>query len=416
MRIMISRGLLILISLTCTSGNGGDWPQILGPHRNGVAIDEKIADVWPESGPQRIWDCDVGSGFSGVAVSAGKVVLFHRVGNEDRIEARQANTGKKLWEVLLPTRYQPQISEDDGPLCVPTIAEGIAVCFGANGRLTAIELESGRKLWSRPLAEEYGAPSGYFGAGSSPIVVEGRVLLNLGADRKEAGLIALNLKTGETLWAKGQEQASYSSPIQVSLGTDTDSEKSKSVIFVTRLNVVAVDPATGSESWKYPFGKRGPTVNAATPVLDEGNLFVTSSYDIGGVYARISRKSAVALWSNEAPFSSQFTTPVPAAGAWFGIDGRKDVGVGTLRAVSLKTREVHWSESGFGVGHLIVADGKLIILKDEGELVLVRANPKKYEPLSRYKLQETLTRAIPAISEGLLYVRGNQKLTCFDLR
>lgn len=92
--------------------------------------------------------------------------------------------------------------------------------LGQNGRLMVlVEMGSGKKLWSRPLAEEYGAPSGYFGAGSTPLVAEGRILLNLGADRKEAGLMALELKTGKTVWGRSREQASYAAPIRAILNT-----------------------------------------------------------------------------------------------------------------------------------------------------------------------------------------------------
>lgn len=410
----MSRLLLAAIVLAVGVGGerlrGGDWPQILGPNRNGIAEGEKLADQWGESGPKRVWERPVGTGFAGVAVADGKAVVFHRVENEELIEGHEAATGKVLWKVSKRTTYVPQISEDDGPLCVPTIAEGVVVCFGAGGRATGVELATGKELWSRTLASEYNAPSGYFGAGSTPLVYEGKVYLNLGGDRKGAGLIALDLKTGKTVWAATNEQASYAAPILIPVGGE------QGILFVTRLNAVAVNPEDGSEFWRFPFGMRGPTVNAATPILDEGHLFLTASYNIGGVYSKLTRDSAEEVWRDEAPFSSQFTTPVAAGGAWYGIDGRKDLGVGILRCVSLKERKTFWSEEGFGVGHLIVAGDKLVILKDEGELLLVRVNSQKFEPLARHEVEDGTTRAIPALSNGLLYVRGSGRVQCFDLR
>lgn len=389
---------------------GGDWPQILGPHRNGTAEGEKLAEKWPAAGPKVVWERPVGSGFAGIAVAEGKAVVFHREGNDELIEAHQAATGERLWKVSTKTTYVPSISEDDGPLCVPTIAEGIVVCFGAAGRLTAVELASGKELWSRTLSQEYGAPSGYFGAGSSPVVYGWKVFVNLGADRKSAGLIAVDLKTGKTIWNKTKEQASYASPIV------TEIEGEPTLIFITRLNVLGVVPEDGRVLWEFPFGKRGPTVNAAAPVIDGKRLYVTASYGIGGVYAELSKDGAKEIWADEMPFAAQYSTPVPAGGAWYGIDGRKDIGRGTLRCVSLEERKEYWSEPEFGVGHLIAADGKLVILKDEGELLLVRADSKKFSPVSEFQIDDGTTRAIPALSNGLLYVRGSKKLGCYDLR
>lgn len=401
---------VLMIFVWCSSVHAGEWPQILGPHRNGVAEGEKLADSWPVEGPKLVWDAPVGSGFAGVAVAGGKAIVFHRQENEELIDAYEAGTGKRVWRVATRTTYVPSISEDDGPLCVPTIAEGIVVTFGAAGRLTAVELDSGKQLWTRELALEYGAPSGYFGAGSTPVVHEGKVFLNLGADRKSAGLIAVELKNGKTLWTKTKEQASYSAPIIAEI----DGEPT--LIFMTRMNVVAVAPEDGTIRWQFPFGKRGPTVNAAAPVIDGKHLYVTSSYGVGGVYSELSPNSAKEIWADELPFSAQYTTPVPAGGAWFGIDGRKDVGRGTLRCVSLKDRKEFWSEPEFGVGHLIVADDTLIILKDEGELILARAETKKFSPLARQTIDDGTTRAIPALSNGLLYLRGSTRLKCLDLR
>lgn len=409
-RFMNRQILILLLFAVCSPLPAGDWPQILGPNRNGVAEGEKLANSWPATGPKLAWERPVGTGFAGLAVSAGKAILFHRQENDELIEAHNAETGDKLWKVSTRTTYVPSISEDDGPLCVPAIADGIVVTFGAAGRLTAVELATGKQLWSRTLAQEYGAPSGYFGAGSSPLIHDGKVFINLGADRKSAGLIAVDLKSGETRWTKTNELASYSAPIV------TELEGKPTLIFITRLNVVAVDPQDGTIRWQFPFGMRGPTVNAATPVLDGKKLFVTASYGIGGVYADLSAVAAKEIWADEQPFASQFTTPVPAGNAWYGIDGRKDRGRGTLRCVSLKDHKEFWSEPDFGVGHLIAADGKLLILKDEGELILVQVDSNKFSPLSSHRIDDGVTRAIPALANGRIYLRGSSKLFCFDLR
>ncbi|MFO1020579.1 MAG: PQQ-binding-like beta-propeller repeat protein [Planctomycetales bacterium] len=350
------------------SCSAGDWPQIHGPHRNGVADDEHLAEKWPEAGPKVLWRAKTGSGYSGVAVAEGKAILFHRVGDEDLLQALDARTGKLIWITRLPEHYQPSITDNNGPLCVPTIADNVIVCFGADGRMSAVEFQTGNKLWSRPLCEEYQAPLGYFGAGSSPLIHDQKVFVNVGGDRKGAGIVALELKTGKTVWAKLAEQASYSSPVLMPISGEP------ALIFITRLNAVALSPHDGKLLWKYPFGKRGPTVNAALPVIQGDGLFLTASYGIGAVFLKCQRDDVTAAWKTDEFLSSQYTTSVPSGGAYYGIEGRQDAGSASLCCFDPASQTMHWKEEGFIVGHLIAADGKLIVLRDDGQLLLVRPN------------------------------------------
>ncbi len=159
----------------------GEWPQILGPTRNGIAADERLADQWPASGPAVVWSRPVGHGYAGVAVASGRVVLFHRLGDEALVEAMDAASGKPLWKQGFPTNYQSSIAPDDGPLCVPLVHAGRVYVFGAEGDLHCLRLDTGAVEWSRDADRQYKAPLGYFGAGSSPIVESGKLLVEVGA-------------------------------------------------------------------------------------------------------------------------------------------------------------------------------------------------------------------------------------------
>ena len=133
--------------------------------------------------------------------------------------------------------------------------------------MTCVSLADGKQRWIRNLSTDYEAADGYFGAGSSPIEIDGRVLVNIGG--RKAGIVALDLKTGKTVWAKTEEKASYSSPTLMKYGQKTI------VVFITRLNCVALDPADGRVVFTIPFGKTGPTVNAAAPLVFESQLFLS---------------------------------------------------------------------------------------------------------------------------------------------
>jgi outer membrane protein assembly factor BamB len=401
--------LLVTGWIFSTGAQAGDWPQILGPARNGIAENETLIDSFPKGGPATVWQRDVGEGFAGVAVSGGRVVLFHRRGSEELAENHDAVTGKVLWKRGFPTKYAGGISPDNGPRCVPVIHEDRVILFGAGGDLHCVSLKDGKPLWSRATAKEFGAPAGFFGAGSTPIVEGNAVLVNVGG-KAGSGIVAFAVADGKTLWQTTDEQASYSSPVAVT------HDGVRQVIFVTRYNAVSIDPADGKVRWKFPFGARGPTVNGASPLVFEGQLFLSASYGVGAVFAKFGASKAQTLWADNDTMSSQYTTCVRHEGMLYGIDGRQDVGTGRLRCFDPETQKIRWTKESFGMATLILADGKLLLVKDDGTLVLAAANPNDYREQGRAGVLPSTTRALPALSDGLLYVRDTATLKCLDLR
>jgi outer membrane protein assembly factor BamB len=394
-----------LLWLLATTALAGDWPQILGPERNGRATGEQLATSWPQGGPPVVWHSRVGRGFAGVAVSKGRLIVFHREGNQLLAEARDAATGDSQWKTGFPTTYASTISPDDGPRCVPLIDKERVYLLGPGGELACLSLETGKQLWLRNICKDFKAPEGYFGAGSSPIVEGDKLLVNVGG-RDGAGLVAFSPADGKTLWKATDEAASYSSPVAATVAGV------RHVVFVTRLNVVSIDPSSGDVRFRFPFGARGPTVNAANPLVIGDHLFVSASYGVGAQWAKIGAREAKEVWANDDVMSSQYTTCVEHEGILYGIDGRQDVGVARLRAFDPRAGRVLWTEEGLGTGGLIVAGDKLLIMRTEGELVLAAASPKEFRPLARAKLFETAAQALPALSDGLVFVRDRQVLKC----
>lgn len=400
--------LLAFILVHSSVARAGDWPQILGPDRNGIAVDEKIVEAFPKGGPTVRWTREVGEGFAGVAVSRGKVILFHRSEDEERVDAFDARTGGPQWSVSFPAAYAGGVSPDRGPRCVPVIDGERVFVLGAAGDVHCVGFADGKKIWSRSLTREFKAQEGYFGFGSTPIVEGDKLIVNAGG-RAGAGIVAFATADGKPVWQSTDEQASYSSPVGVTR------DGIRHVVFVTRMSALSINPEDGRVRWKFPFGARGPTVNAATPLVFDDQLFLTASYGVGAVLARFDRDQAETIWANNETMSSQYSTCVRHDGLLYGIDGRQDVGVARLRCFDPQTGKVHWTKDRFGVASLILADGKLIIVKDEGVLVLVSATPTGYRELGQARLSTTTTRALPALSEGLLFVRDTETLKCIDL-
>jgi outer membrane protein assembly factor BamB len=386
----------------------GDWPQILGPHRNAIADGETLAGQWPAAGPEVEWQTAVGAGYAGVAVAGGKAFLFDRQDGSEVIHALDARTGKPLWSSKSPVRYQSSIAPDDGPRCVPLVHNERVYVLGVAGRLRALAVANGKELWERQLLQDFDVPPSYFGVGSTPLLVADKLLVNVGG-RDGAGIVAFRLADGATAWQATSEGPSYSSPTLASI------DGHPVAVFVTRLNVVGIDPADGKLRFRFPFGERGPTVNAATPLVIGGRLFVSASYGVGAVWAKLGLDDAQELWRSDEVLSSHFTTPVYKDGVLFGIDGRQDVPPAHLRCFDPQTRKIMWTVENFGTGNLILAGDKILIQKTDGELVLIAADKSRYRELARTSVLAGTAQPLPALAEGKLYVRDDSMLKCLHV-
>lgn len=404
--VMVMFGLLLIPPVYA-----GDWPQILGPERNGHATNELPLKPWSEAGPKVLWSHQIGNGYAGPAVVGGQAVVFHRVGDMERVEALDSATGTRRWKADFPATYTGGMNPDKGPRCVPLIHGNHVYVFGSAGSLHCVKLDDGTKQWSREVVSEFHGSDGYFGAASTPIVADDKLLVNVGG--QGAGLVAFDLNSGEMIWKTTDEQASYSSPISTAF------RGQQHVIFLTRLNVVSVDPRSGTVRFRFPFGRSGPTVNAATPLIFGDHLFVTAAYGIGAQVVRIDRDPPTQVWANDTVISSQYTTCVYHKGFLYGTHGREDFANGELRCLTAITGKLQWSVKGFGIAHLILVENQLLILTTDGKLYLARASPNGFLELARRQLTTKTTRALPSLSNGRFYFRDNDstggRLRCLAL-
>ncbi|SFI05655.1 outer membrane protein assembly factor BamB family protein [Planctomicrobium piriforme] len=423
---------LFWFAMSASASWGGDWPQILGPQRSGIAdSDEHLLQRWPKGGPPTLWERKVGHGYAGLAVAGNRGILFHRIDDEEIVEGIDVATGRTLFQDKSPTSFAPQVGgrDGDGPLCVPTIHQGRVISYGAQGILTCLDLETGRRLWQHKTHREFNAQEGYFGAGSSPIVVDQAVVVNVGG-RNGAGIVAFDLETGAVLWKQTDEPASYSAPVQVNIND------MPLVLMVTRYQCVLIDPKSGTLLFQFPFGQRGPTVNGASPVVMGDRLLVTSSYGIGGVYAEFDLFGTRPIWKGEKPVATQYCTPIPIDGFLYLINGRDDVPPADFECIELAalrsrvregdqpspggaapitTSPQKWIEHNFGYGTLILADGRLLAQKTDGELLLINPNPEALKVVSRCQSLRGVTRALPALSNGRYFLRNEDTLKCLHL-
>lgn len=401
-------GLAVSVCDPDTLARAGDWPQILGPSRTGIADDEHLAPTWPAEGPKLLWKQPVGAGFAGPAVVGQQLILAHRQGKEDVVQAFDVRSGQPQWSRRLPSTFQAQIVEDNGPRCVPTIRDGRVFFYSATGGLHVLKLDDGTVLWSRETHRDFQASGGYFGAGSCPVVDDQFVYVNVGGKRGGAGVVAFDIATGEPRWQAVDDDASYAAPILVERGNRRD------LLVITRLNFVSLDPATGKERFRVPFGQRGPTVNAALPVIIGEHILLTASYGIGAKLLKPSDSAAAEVWADEL-LSSQYTTPIVHAGAVYGIDGRQDQGKSRLICFDPLTRRVHWEQPNLEYGTLIATGDDLLVMHTEGTLRRVTLSTAAYRSPASARLTKDTVRALPALSRGRLFLRDTKHLYAFEV-
>lgn len=394
--------------LAASFAAAGDWPQLLGPNRNGVYDGGDLDTSWPEKGPRQLWTRDVGAGFSNPVVGAGRLILFHRRGDNEIVESLDARTGEPDWKFEYPSSYRDDFGFDEGPRASPVIVAGQVYTFGAQGVLHCLQLAGGKKIWSVDTVKEFGVRKGFFGAASTPLVEGSRLFLNVGGEG--AGIVAFDKDTGRVLWKATGDEASYSSPVAATIGGE------KKIVFFTREGLVVIDPATGEVSHKLRWRARmNASVNAAAPLIVGDDIFLSASYGTGATLIHLNGPKIEQLWSTEEALTNHYATSVYSDGILYGYHGRQEY-TQSLRAIEAKSGKVLWEEGGFGAGTITLAGGRLLLMRENGELVLAEASPRAFRPLARARILNGTVRAYPAIAGGLLYVRNESSLACIDLR
>ena len=406
-RVFLLLGLLCPLAALAT-----DWPQFLGPTRNGVYAGNDLAETWPAEGPPVVWRKSIGQGFSGPVVAHQKLILFHRVNDRETVECLDAKTGKQLWLFDYPTAYRDDFGFDEGPRATPAIADGRVYTFGAEGMLHCLDFQTGKDLWSVNTKSQFDAPKGFFGIACSPLVEGNAVLLNIGG-KDGAGIVAFDKTTGKILWQASKDEASYSSPTAATI------DGKRRALFFTRKGLTAVDPANGKIEFEYSWHpSEFASVSTATPLVIDDYIFLSACYGTGAILLRDKNDSVEKVWSAQDVLSNHYATSIYHDGFLYGIDGRADPGFQpgpSLRCVELKTGKIRWKNDSLGAASVTLAGDQLLLLTEKGELIRARATPAEFKINARAQILPFQVRAFPAIADAYLYARSKDKLECVNL-
>lgn len=391
---------------------GDEWPQFLGPNRNGISAATGILSHWPKGGPREVWRVDGGVGMSGLAVAGGRVVTLLQREGKQYVAAFDARTGKRNWEAEAAPEYTNSMG--DGPRGTPAIADGAVYAYTGEGVLVALQLSDGRQLWRRQAVVENKGRVADYGMACSPLVVGERVIVTVGAPGPT--VVACNRKDGNPAWKAGDDPAGYSSPVLREVAGR------RQVVVFSGGSVLGLVPETGKLLWRYPY-KTDYQCNIAAPVGYEGKVFISAGENHGcALLAPAPEGDAFSVgeaWTSLGPKSvlrSEWQTPVLLGGMLYGFDNVGSAGPVThLTCVDIATGKRNWQVPRFGKGNLIAADGKLLMTTFDGEFVLAKASPEGYEEIGRAEVLGP-TRQAPSLAGGMLYLRDDRHIVCLDVR
>jgi len=391
------------------SAAAGEWPQWRGPNRDDISTETGLLKKWPASGPKRTWVSEeAGLGYSGFAVSGGKIYTMGLFDAEEKVVCLDAATGKKVWDSFVGAIYKNKWG--DGPRCTPTVAGGKVYAIGGNGGLVCLDAANGKQDWTKSLVKDLGGKVQGWGYTESPLVEGDLVIVTPGGDK--GAIAALSTKTGKVEWQTKDitENAQYSSIIPI---THNGQRQFVQLLMNT---ILGVSPK-GEVLWKTDFP--GKVAVIPTPIYSDGQVYVTAGYGVGCKAVKLGVGSAEEIYSNKN-LENHHGGVILVDGLIYGHSNN-----GSWTCQDFKTGEVVWQDKGVGKGAVAYADGMLYCQSEnDGTIALVEASKKGWNMVSSFKLEaQTSQRAKdgriwthPVVVGGKLYLRDQEFISCYDVK
>lgn len=395
----------------------GDWPRFRGPDTDGARRGVTIATDWDDAPPKLRWRRRIGPGWSSLTVVDGRLFTQEQRGEREAVVCLDAATGDELWSHEDAARFSEELG-GDGPRATPTFADGKLLTLGATGILNCFDAATGDLQWTQNIApaidpaietnDDSTPQPPYWGYASSPLVVGDAVVVFAGGHRDDS-LRAHSLATGKLLWKANSGKQSYSSPQLATF----DGEQQ--VLYLSDLELTAVDPQTGENRWRFEAGFEDGFPSIQPHLVGEDQVLVSFAQSAGTMLLRVARDDGAwevtPVWK-ERDLKPYFNDFVRHDGALFGFDGDR------FACVDAATGKRHWKRGRYGSGQvLLLADqGVLVVLSETGEVVLVAADPAEHRELARFQAIEGKTWNHPTIVGDRLYVRNAEEIACYELQ
>jgi len=393
------------------------WLQWGGPTRNFMSDSKGLASSWPSGGPKKLWTRALGEGHSSILVENGRLYTMYRqitrqpqTKHEEVVTALDAASGKTIWEFKYPAPIDGiQWDQGWGPHSTPLIVGNLLFATSSRSELFALDKATGKRLWSHDFIREYGAPLTGRGYSCSPILYKGSIIVTMGGPNQ--AVAAFDQQTGKPLWKSGYFVWAPASPILI----DVDGQQ-QLVVFGGDI-ISGMDPASGRQLWSHPH-KTDWGLNISTPVWapDTHLLFASSAYGTGSraleLHQTAGKTMVTQKWESKR-MRVHIGTVIRLGDYAYGSSG--DFGPAFISAIDLKSGNIAWQDRTFARAQLLYADGKLIILDEDGALGLATITPQGIKVMARANVLTHLSWTPPTLAGTTLYVRDRQSIAAFQL-
>jgi len=387
-----------VLAATCVA-RASDWPQWRGPNRDGISAESDWSSQWPADGPKQLWRGDVGTGCSSVAVVGDRVFTMGNQSDSDTVWCLDAKTGVPVWKHTYASPLDPR-NYDGGPGSTPAVDGNFVFTLSRTGQLFCLDALTGKPVWSKQLVNDFGGKPPKWGYSGSPLVAGDLLVVETGASGASA--VALDKKTGTTVWKSGIAPAGYSTITPFSYGGKACAASFDGTGLTVR------ETKTGKELATYPW-ETPHEVNAATPIVSGDKIFIASGYGKGCALLKFDGSSLQPLWEN-TKMKNHFSSSVLWKDHLYGFDDS------TLACLDLADGSVKWTQGGLGKGSLMLAGDKLVIQSESGDLVIAQAAPESFQEVARAKILKDRSWVVPVLANGRIYCKNNKgELVCLDM-
>ena len=397
----MTRNLTALAALLVLSPSlrADDWPHWRGPARDGISSEKGWSRTWPDGGPKRLWERNVGISCSSLAVAGDRAYTMGNRDNQDTVYALDAATGGIVWQYSYACPLDPNMFEG-GSGATPAVDGDRLYTVSRAGHLHCLNLADGKPVWTKHLAKDLGGKTPTWGYSGSALVLGDMVILDVGAPG--GSTVALDKKTGATVWRSGDDGAGYATVAPFTRGGR------QLLASFNAFGLVIRDAAKGGEIARHPW-KTSYDVNSAMPVIDGDRFFISSGYNKGAALLQFTGAAFKPLWESRK-MRNHFNSSVLWKGHLYGFDES------ALVCMAFDSGETKWKKDGLGKGSLMLADGQLIVLGERGDLVIAPASPDAYTETARAKVLGKRCWVVPVLANGRLYCKNNEgDVVCLDV-
>lgn len=391
-----------------------DFPAFLGARAWAEVEGVWLEADWKQHPPRLLWKQPIGAGWSGFAIVGDYAVTQEQRGDLELVVCYELKTGAVAWTHSDPVRWDPRGSGalgGVGPRATPTIYKGRVFTQGATGILNCLDAATGKRLWSHDTLAEHNARQVMWGKAGSPLVVDDRIVVSVGGP-ENASLVAYDFASGDEVWAGGSRQSSYATPVL------TEIAGVRQILSVDEGAVTSHSVDNGELLWEHDWPSNSDSSAAASqpaPIGDD-RVLLTKGYGLGAAVIQISREgelwAATPVWNNQAALKNKMSNVLVRDGYAYGLDDTN------LQCVDLQNGQPKWKKRrspSFGHGQTLLVGDAILVLSEEGELILAEATPEKYHELASMKAIEGVTWNTPALSGNILLVRNGEQAAAFEL-